>query len=180
MGSQFIDIYVADPDEAHAAVRGDRPALFAAMFASDDPPAPELRPAFEVMGQGTFCFLPKAVEHPDGLRYCRAFERVLKAIGGRRWGIECYPDESLSPVWNLAFGRCEADWLSLPHSESGVGVIAWRSPGTASSFARSARELRRSGEYERSYASDDTLAEIAEACDEGRARGFGIFTIYQA
>lgn len=177
MGSKFIDIYVADPDQAHAAVRGDRPELFAAMFAGDDPPPDELRPAFTVMEQATFCFLPKAASHPQGIHYCRAFEGILKAIGGRRWGIECYPEGSL--LWDLAFGRCEAEWLTLPHAETGIAVTAWRAPRSAYSLGHTARNMRDSGDYERRFVSPETLTEIAAACDEGYRSGFGIFTIYQ-
>lgn len=179
MGSKFIDIHVADPREAHAAVRGDRPELFAALFAGDAPVPEELRPAFAVMEQATFCFLPKASRHPEGLRYCRAFERILNALGSQRWGIECYPDESSSLLWELAFGRCEAEWLTLPHSESGVGVTAWRSPQSAYSLGRAARDMRERGDYERRLVSPETLAEIEEACAAGKRSGFGIFTIYQ-
>jgi hypothetical protein len=176
MGSKFIDIYVADPAEAHAVVRGERPELIAAMFAGDNPPPDELRPAFAVMQDATFCFLPKASAHPEGIHYCRAFERVLGAIG-RRWGIECYPEGSL--LWDLAFGHCEAGWLTLPHSESGVAVTAWRSPGSAFSIGNTARRMRESGDFEPRYVSAETLGEIAQACNEGYRSGFGIFTIYQ-
>ena len=180
MGSQFIDIYVADPAEAHAAVRGERPALFAKIFAGEDPPSAEQRRAFEVMEQSTFCFLAKGRTRADGIHYCRAFERILKAIDGKRWGIECYPDESAYMLWDLAFGDCEAEWLTLPHSDSGVAVIAWRSPRAAYSIGARAKGMHDSGEYERRYVSPETLLEIHEACMQGYRSEFGIFTIYQA
>jgi len=180
MGSQFIDIYVADPAEAHAAVRGDRPELFAAMFAGDEPPPEELRPAFAVMEAGTFCFLAKGRSRPDGLLYCRAFEHILRAIGGRRWGIECYVGDSAYFLSDLAFGRCEADWLTLPRSGTGVADSSWRAPRTSFSMANQAARLLASGDYERRFVSPETLREIQAACAEGYRNEFGVFTIYQA
>lgn len=174
MGSQFVDIWVADPSEAHAIVRGDRPEF----FERDHPP--ELAPALAVMREGTFCFLPKGKAHAQGLVYCRAFELVLAAIQRGRWTIECYPDDSSRLLQELAFGRCEAAWLTLPHARSGVGVTAWRSPRSARWMADMATWQRNGGEFEPRFVSAQSLTSIAEACEAGSRSDLGIFTIYQA
>jgi hypothetical protein len=132
------------------------------------------------MRAGSFCKLPKGIPHDEGRLHCRAFEAVLAAIRRGRWVIECYPDESNSLLWELAFGRCEAPWLSLPHARSGVGVIAWRSPASAAEFAAEARRMRDTGEFEPRFVSKRNLTSISEACEAGSRGNFGIFTVYGA
>lgn len=179
MGSQFLDLHLADPALLLARVRGDFPDLAGATYAASPGLDPRLRPAFEVMARGTLVFLPKGEEHPDGLVYCRAFEHLLATLGEARWCLEYYPDESEYPLWELGYAKCEAPWVSLPHDPSGIGVIAWRSPATCRSLRHTIERTLEDGSYQPRYSPEATLREAATALGRGADSGYGLFTIYQ-
>lgn len=179
MGSQFLSLHLVDPALVQARLRGDVPDLADAIYRAERPPKEELRPAFEVMGRGTFVFLPKGRAHPEGLLYCRAVEHLLETLGRRRWGLEFYPDEGEYPLWQLAFGRCDASWLDLPQSDSGIGVTAWKSPDTCRSLASSVGRALGEGSYNPRYSPEATLREAQAALQEGASSGHGLFAIFQ-
>lgn len=179
MGSQFVSLHLADPALIQARLRGDFPDVAVSIYQGSDPPSEELRPAFEVMGRGTFVFLPKGATHPAGLLYCRAVEHLLRTLGRRTWSVELYPDEGEHALWELSFGRCEASWLDLPQSDTGIAVTAWKSPATCRSLAGSIRHALGAGSFNPRYSPEETLRECAAALDEGSSSGYGLFTIYQ-
>lgn len=179
MGSQFMSLHLVDPAVIQARLRGDFVDLVDTLYRQEKPPNDDLRSAFEVMARGTFVFLPKGQTHPDGLMYCRAVEYLLTTLGRRQWGIEFYPDESEYPMWELAFGRCEATWLDLPQSEHGIAIIAWKSPDTCRSLAGSIRRTLETGSFNPRYSPRESLEECLVALDEGRSTGFGLFVIFQ-
>jgi len=180
MGSKFFDLHLADPAAIASRVRGDVPDLVADLAGRDNPPDPALHPVFDLMARGLFVFLAKGRERDDGSVYCRAVEHLLRTFGQRRWGIEFYPEEEQSAIWDLVFGRCEADWLDLPIAGTGIGIIGWRSPATCRTLSWRASAMRQEGTFNRRYISDDTLDEVIAALDEGSRSGLGLFAIYQA
>lgn len=179
MGSQFLDLHLVDPALIQARLRGDIPDLADAIYRAESAPDKALRPAFEVMARGTFVFLPKGRELPDGLIYCRAVEHLLSTLGRRAWSLEYYPDESEYPLWSLGFQRCEADWLDLPKSESGIAAIAWRSPKTCRSLMFSIEATLGDKSFNPRYSPEATLREAAAALGEGASSGHGLFSIFQ-
>jgi len=179
MGSQYMSLHVADPEILKARLRGDFPDLVETLYQSEKPPANELRPAFELMARGTFVFLPKGREHPDGILYCRAFEYLLQTLGKRAWSIEFYPDESEYAMWSLAFGRCEASWLDLPATESGIAATAWKSRETCRSLLGDIEHSLASNSFNPRYSPKESLEECKEALNEAFVSRFGIFTIFQ-
>lgn len=179
MGSQYMSLHVADPKILEARLRGDFPDLVDTLYQSVKPPANELRPAFELMARGTFVFLPKGREHSDGLLYCRAFEYLLQMLGKRVWNIEFYPDESEYAMWSLAFGRCEAQWLDLPTTESGIAVTAWKSRETCRTMFGEIAHALESNSFNPRYSPKESLVECKEALDEGFSSRLGLFTIFQ-
>ncbi|MEZ4301848.1 MAG: hypothetical protein R3B70_43340 [Polyangiaceae bacterium] len=136
------------------------------------------RAAATRFGARAFVFLPKGREHPEGILYCRAFERLLATLGRRSWWLEFYPDEGEYPLWELAFGRCEASWLDLPHSESGIAVTAWKSPATCRSLWSAADRAVASESYNPRY-SLRRRSRRRRALPEGAVSGHGIFAIFQ-
>ncbi|MCB9742153.1 MAG: hypothetical protein H6740_06105 [Alphaproteobacteria bacterium] len=178
MGSKFLDLIVCDPLALRALVQGEAPEALRAQLA--DPEAAPLAPAFELMREGLFVFLPKGREHPEGATYCRAVERLLRALPHQRWGVEFYPDEGLYTLWSLSFDACEAAWLALPNTPYGVGDVRWRSPDTCRMLSRSISGALHRGDYERDYVSEADLRVAMEALDAGARAGHGVFAIYQA
>ncbi|HRI64063.1 MAG TPA: hypothetical protein PK156_07485 [Polyangium sp.] len=179
MGSQYMSLHIADPALIQARLRGDFADLVESLYRGDKPPADELRPAFEIMARGTFVFLPKGKTHPEGIIYCRAVEHLLRTLGRRTLGIEFYPDEGEDPFWELAFGRCEAPWLDLPHCESGIAVTAWRSPNTCGSMAWSIRRALETQSFNPRYSPKTSLEEALPALEEGHSSRHGLFSIFQ-
>jgi hypothetical protein len=179
MGSQFMSLRVADPEILKARLRGDFPDIVDALYKNPKPPEIKLRPAFELMARGTFVFLPKGREHPDGLMVCRAFEYLLETLGQRRWNIEFYPDESEDAMWTLAFGRCEAAWLDLPATETGIGTTAWKSPDTCRSLRGSLQRALQTKSYNPRYSPQSSIEECIQALDEAISSRYGLFTIFQ-
>ncbi len=179
MGSQFLSLHLVDPALVQARLRGDLPELVKTIYASENPPSDELRPAFELMARGTFVFLPKGETHPDGLMYCRALEYLFTTLGRRTWSLEFYPDEGEYPLWQLAFGPCEASWLDLPQSDTGIGVTAWKSPGTCRSLSYSMKRALDERSFNPQYSPEATLEEAIEALAEGSSSGHGLFAIFQ-
>lgn len=179
MGSQFMSLHVADPEVLKARLRGDFPDLADTLQKNPKPPSEKLRPAFELMGRGTFVFLPKGREHPDGLMYCRAFEYLLGTLGRRVWNIEFYPDEGEYAMWTLAFGRCEASWLDLPATESGIAVTTWKSPDTCRSLRGSLEHALQSKSFNPRYSPQVSIEECIQALDEAVSSRYGLFTIFQ-
>ncbi len=179
MGSQYLSLHLVDPALVQARLRGDFPDIVATIYGGEKPPSEELRPAFERMGRGTFVFLPKGAVHPEGILYCRAVEHLLETLGRRRWSLEFYPDEGEEALWGLAFGRCEASWLDLPHSDSGIAVTAWKSPATCRSIAGSIRHALATRSYNPRYSPEATLEEAAQAVAEGSSSDHGLFAIFQ-
>lgn len=179
MGSQFLSLHLVDPALIQARLRGDFPDLAHSIYRGETPPSPDLRPAFELMARGTFVFLPKGVSHPDGLVYCRAVEYLFETLGRRAWSLEFYPDEGEYAMWELAFGRCEASFLDLPHSDSGIGVTAWKSPDTCRSLMNSITRSLKERSFNPRYSPEATLMEALEAFREGDASGHGLFSIFQ-
>ena len=72
MGSQYLSLHLVDPAPVQARLRGDFPDIASTIYSTEKPPSEELRPAFELMGRGTFVFLPKRAVHPEGILFCRA------------------------------------------------------------------------------------------------------------
>lgn len=179
MGSQFVSVHLVDPALIQARLRGDDPNLVEAIYRHDKPPNEELRPAFEVMARGTFVFLPKGQTHPDGAMYCRAVEHLLVTLGRKTWSLEFYPDESEYALWQLAFGRCDATWLDLPQSESGIAVIAWKNPDTCRSLGHTLRRDRETKSLNPRYSPEATVDEAVQALAEGASSGHGVFVIFQ-
>ena len=179
MGSQFLDLYLVDPELPRARLRGDFPDLADTIYAASAPPDPALRPAFEVMARGTFVFLPKGATHPDGLFYNRAFEHLLAKLGRRRACLEYYPDEGEYPLWELGYGKCEADWLDLPRADSGIPTIGWRSPATCRALSYSIGRALAEGSFNPRYSPEATLREAVAALDEGSSSEYGLFAIFQ-
>ncbi|TKD01540.1 hypothetical protein [Polyangium fumosum] len=179
MGSQFLDLLLVDPAPLQARIRGDVADLVDAVYRAAEPPDERLRPAFEVMARGTFVFLPKRAEHPDGAMYGRAVEVLLASFAQRKWSLEYYPDESESPLWELSYRACEAEWLDLPSSPSGIPAIAWRSPDTCRRLASSIAQALSSRSFNERYSPEATLREAKEALDVGSSSGHGLFTIFQ-
>lgn len=177
MGSQFMSLHLVEPALVQARLRGDFADLVEQLYNAEKPPRNELRPAFEVMARGTFVFLPKGQTHPEGLMYCRAVEHLLRTLGTRHWEVEFYPDEGESPLWDLAFGRCEAQWLDVPQCDSGIAVISWKSPDTCRSFVGQIRHQRQ--EYNPRYSPAVTLDACQEALEAGHSSGHGLFAIFQ-
>ncbi|MBK8259676.1 MAG: hypothetical protein IPK82_44340 [Polyangiaceae bacterium] len=177
MGSQFMSLHLVDPKLVQARLRGDFPDLARTVYEGQAPPPKELQPAFELMARGMFCFLKKGETHPDGMMYCRAVEHLFKTLGRRHWQLEFYPDEGQYPLWELAFGRCEATWLDLPHSNSGIAVTAWKSPETCRSFAYSIERSLKAESFNPRLSPETTLREAVEALREGS--DFGLFAIFQ-
>lgn len=174
-----MSLHLVDPALVQARLRGDFVDLVDTLYRADKPPDQELRPAFEVMARATFVFLPKRQMHPEGLMYCRAVEYLLRTLGNQRWEVEFYPDEGESPLWELAFGRCEASWLDLPQSESGIGIISWKSPDTCRSYAWEIQDGRRQNTYNPRYSPSVTLEECLAALEAGHRSGHGLFVIFQ-
>lgn len=179
MGSQFLDLHLADPRLLQARLRGDFPDLAETIYRAQDAPDPSLRPAFEVMARGTFVFLPKGAEHPDGIVYCRAFEHLLATLGRRKWCLEYYPDESEYSLWQLGFGKCEAAWLDLPKSESGIATIGWRSPAECRALSYAIGRSLGEGSFNARFSPEATLREAVTALDEGSSSEYGLFAIFQ-
>jgi len=179
MGSQFMSLHLVDPAVIQARLRGDFADLVETLYRQEKPPDEALRPAFEVMARGTFVFLPKGESHPDGLMYCRAVEYLLTTLGRRQWSIEFYPDESEYTMWELAFGRCEASWLDLPHSEHGIGITAWKSPRTCGAFTGSIRGALQDQSFNPRYSPRASLEECLAALEEGYSTDYGLFVIFQ-
>jgi hypothetical protein len=179
MGSQFLDLHLVEPALVQARLRGDFPDLAATVYASAAPPDPALRPAFEVMAKGTFVFLPKGVEHPDGLLYCRAVEHLLATLGRRKWCLEYYPDEGDHALWELGYGRCEAEWLDLPEPDTGIAITRWRSPERCRALSHSIGRALADGSFNPRYSPEATLREAAAALGEGSSSGHGLFAIFQ-
>lgn len=179
MGSQFLDLRLVDPALVQARVRGDIPDLVDAIYRGDNAPDASLRPAFEVMARGTFVFLPKGKGIPDGLLYCRALEHLLSTLGRRVGCLEYYPDESEYALWELSFRACEAEWLDLPASDSGIATIAWRSPATCRALSYSIGRALADRSFNARYSPEATLREAAVALDEGSSSGHGLFAIFQ-
>ena len=179
MGSQFISVFIADPSVIQGKLRGDDPDLAAAMFAREPKPDEALRPAFELMSKGMLVFLDKPREHPDAALYLRAVEHVLIAHEKRSGSLEFYPDEGEYPLWSLTFDRCEASWLDVPKSESGIPTLAWRSPQSCRSLASSMRRALSTGEFNERYSPERTQKEAIELLDEGSATDFGAFVMFQ-
>jgi len=180
MGSKFFDLHLADPGRIAGLVRGDQPDLVEQLQRRESPPDPRLEPAFALMARGTFVFLPKGREHPEGLLYSRAVEYLLVEFGERRWGIEFYPDEDEDALWQLAFGRCEAAWLDLPHADTGIATIGWRSPKTCGGLAWSLARRLADASFNPRYISAASLTEVIEALERGSSSEHGLFAIYQA
>jgi hypothetical protein len=179
MGSQFLDLHLVDPTLLQARLRGDMPDLVDVLYRAAEPPEQILRPAFEIMARGTFVFLPKGENHPDGAMYGRAVEYLLKTLGQKRWCLEYYPDEGEYPLWALSFGRCDAVWLDVPASDSGIPALAWRSPDTCRSLALSISATLADRSFNSRYSPESTLTEAEQALREGSLSGYGIFTIFQ-
>ncbi|MFO0563307.1 MAG: hypothetical protein U0269_35115 [Polyangiales bacterium] len=179
MGSQFVTLYIADPAVIQAKLRGDDPDIASALYASDPKLAPALRPAFEVIGKGLLCFMDKQREHPEGHVYLRAVEHILDAHKKRSGSLEFYPDEGEYPLWSLTYDRCEAEWLTVPQSESGIPTLAWRSPQTCRSLASSMRRALSTGEFNQRFSPDYTLTAAIELLDEGASTNFGVFAMFQ-
>jgi hypothetical protein len=179
MGSQYMSLHLADPEILAARLRGDFPNLVDSLYQNPKPPANELRPAFEIMARGTFVFLPKGREHPLGLLYCRAFEYLLVTLGQRVWSIEFYPDEGEEGLWNLAFGRCEASWLDLPATESGIATTTWKSQDTCRSLLGDVNNALTSNSFNPRYSPRESLVECQQALNEAISTRFGLFTIFQ-
>lgn len=179
MGSQFMSLHVADPEILKARLRGDFPDLVETFYKHPKPPDAQLRPAFELMARGTFVFLPKRRELPEGWIYSRAFEYLLDTLGRRRWSIEFYPDESEDAMWSLSFGRCEAAWLDLPATETGIGATAWRSPDMCRSLRGSLQHALQSQSYNPRYSPKYSIEECLQALDEAISSRYGLFTIFQ-
>ena len=179
MGSQYMSLHLADPELLKSRLRGDFPDLVETLYKSAKPPAEQLRPAFELMARGTFVFLPKGREHPDGYVYCRAFEYLLETVGRRVWNIEFYPDESEDALWSLAYGRCEASWLDLPATETGIAATAYRSRDTCRSLLGSIDHALRSNSFNPRYSPKSSLEECKQALDEAFTSRLGLFTIFQ-
>lgn len=179
MGSKFLDLHLVDPALVQARLRGDLPDLEGTIYRGDGAPDPALRPAFEVMARGTFVFLPKGREHPDGHVYCRAVEHLLTTLGRKKWCLEYAPDESEYPLWHLGYGKCDAEWLDVPDSESGIGIIRYRSPDTCRSLRGYVERALETGEYNPRYSPEATLREAAAALSEGASSRHGLFAIYQ-
>lgn len=179
MGSQFLDLHLVDPALVQARLRGDIPDLADAIYRGDNAPDASLRPAFEVMARGTFVFLPKGKAISDGLMYCRAVEHLLSTLGRRVWSLEYYPDESEHALWRLGFQACEAPWLDLPATDSGIAALAWRSPETCRSLSYSIGRALADRSFNARYSPEATLREAAVALDEGSASGHGLFAIFQ-
>lgn len=131
------------------------------------------------MARGVFVFLPKGEVLPDGLLYCRAIEHLLSTLKRRAWCLEYYPDESEHALWELSFRACEAEWLDLPRSDSGIAAIAWRSPETCRALSSSIRRALADGSFNARYSPEATLREAALALDEGWSSGYGLFAVFQ-
>lgn len=179
MGSQFLDLLLVDPALLQARLRGDIPELADAVYRAADAPDERLRAAFEVMARGTFVFLPKGAEHPEGAMYGRAVEHLLSTLARRKWCLEYYPDEGEYPLWELSYRRCDGEWLDLPASESGIPAIAWRSPETCRSLSRSIVHALSSRSFNERYSPEATLRDAKDALEEGSSSGHGLFTIFQ-
>lgn len=179
MGSQFLSLHLADPTLIQARLRGDFPDIAETIYRAEKPPDNELRPAFEVMGRGTFVFLPKGRLHPDAFMYCRAVEHLLRTLGRKEWCLEYAPDEGEYAMWELSFGKCEATWLDLPRTDSGIADTAWRSPATCRSLAYSIGRILAEKSFNPRMSPEETLKEAAEALKEGASSGHGLFAIFQ-
>ena len=179
MGSQFLDLHLVDPTLLQARLRGDIPDLASVLYSAAEPPEEILRPAFAIMARGTFVFLPKGKSHPEGALYGRAVEYLLRTLGQKRWCLEYYPDEGEYPLWELSFGRCDASWLDVPASDSGIPALAWRSPDTCRGLAYSISRTLADRSFNSRYSPERTLIEAEQALREGSSSGHGIFTIFQ-
>ena len=179
MGSQFLDLHLVDPQLVRARLRGDFPDLADTLYKASGAPHPSLRPAFEIMARGTFVFLPKGAEHPEGHLYGRAVEHLLLTLGRRAACLEYYPDESEYALWELGFGKCDAEWLDLPRSESGIPAIAWRSPETCRALSRAIGGALEERSFNARFSPEASLREAAAALDEGSSSGYGVFSIFQ-
>jgi hypothetical protein len=179
MGSQYIDLHLVDPALVQARLRGDIPDLVDTLYRAAEPPHDALRPAFAVMARGTFVFLRKGARHPEGAEYGRAVEYLLQTLGQKKWCLEYYPDEGEYPLWELSFGKCDANWLDVPGSDSGIPALAWRSPETCSSLAYSISRNLADRSFNPRYSPERTLQEAQLALQEGSSSGLGIFTVFQ-
>lgn len=179
MGSQFVTLYIADPAVIQAKLRGDEPEIASAVFAADPKPDEALRPAFEVIGKGLLCFMDKLRDHPEGHLYLRAAEHIIDSNKRKSGSLEFYPDEGEHPLWSLTYDRCEAEWLTVPQSESGIPTLAWRSAQTCRSLASSMRRALSTGEFNARFSPDSTLNAAIELLDEGASTNFGAFVMFQ-
>ncbi|MCB9759787.1 MAG: hypothetical protein H6739_08080 [Alphaproteobacteria bacterium] len=178
MGSKFLDLLLLDPLALRAWVQGDDPTAFDALLA--DLPDEALRPAFELMARGTFIFLPKGREHPLGGPACRAVEHLMRRLDHTRCCLEFYPDEGEYALWSLAFGRCEAPWLTVPDTTYGVGEVRWRSPETCRMLSSSMSSAARNETFNPRYVNAATLQEGADFLWQGWTTKHGVFAVYQA
>ncbi|MFO0589221.1 MAG: hypothetical protein U0441_16915 [Polyangiaceae bacterium] len=179
MGSQYLDLHLVDPALVQARLRGDLPDLVASLYGGEGAPDPALRPAFELMARGTFVFLPKGREHPEGHLHARAVEHLLTTLGKKKWCLEYYPDESEYPLWELGYGKCDAEWLDVPNPEHGIPLVRWRSPDTCRSLRGAIERSLERGDYNARYSPEASLREAVAALSEGASSRHGLFAVYQ-